>query len=108
MKRRRFFFADIPHFAPFLWTGIFGKAQSLFWLPHYKEVQLMSVKQNSTEIIEGTDKVVREMEILSSVTHKITDSVGSIAQSMEEIRTNSMKNLDDSRDLSGKIGGFKL
>ncbi|MBR1614609.1 MAG: hypothetical protein IJ673_03920 [Treponema sp.] len=75
----------------------------------------VSVKQNSTEIIEGTDKVVREMEILSSVTHKITDSmksmtdsVGSIAQSMEEVRTNSMKNLDDSRDLSGKIGGFKL
>ncbi len=98
-----------------MWTGIFGKAQSLFWLPHYKEVQLMSVKQNSTEIIEGTDKVVREMEILSSVTHKITDSmksmtdsVGSIAQSMEEVRTNSMKNLDDSRDFSGKIGGFKL
>jgi methyl-accepting chemotaxis protein len=75
----------------------------------------VSVKQNSTEIIKGTDKVVEEMEILSSVTNKITDSmqsmtdsVGSISQSMEEVRTNSMKNLDDSRDLSGKIGGFNL
>ena len=28
-KAARIFFADIPHFASFLWTGIFGKAQSL-------------------------------------------------------------------------------
>lgn len=73
------------------------------------------VKDSSREMLEGADQVVKEMGVLAEVTRKITDSMNemtsnvvSITSAVKQVSDNSEQNLNDSKELAGKIGEFEL
>ena len=73
------------------------------------------VKDNSSEMLEGADQVVKEMSLLADVTRKIQDSMQWMTQSVENISSavkqvedSSEQNLQNSQDLTGKLGAFAL
>ncbi|MCR5613592.1 methyl-accepting chemotaxis protein [Treponema sp.] len=75
----------------------------------------ITVKNNSGEIMSGTDKMVQEMNVLSEITRHITDSmevmttsVENITSAVNQVNDNSEKNLKDSHELSEKIDSFRL
>ncbi len=73
------------------------------------------VRGNSSEIMAGTDQMVKEMNILSEATQKIkesmhmmTSSAENIASAVKQVTDNSDKNLQDSHELTEKINAFSL
>ena len=73
------------------------------------------VKDNSSEMLEGADQVVQEMSILADVTRRIqesmllmTESVSNISSAVKQVSESSEQNLQDSNDLSEKLGTFSL
>jgi methyl-accepting chemotaxis protein len=75
----------------------------------------VSVKDSSREMLEGADQVVKEMKVLSEVTGRIAESmsvmtsnVESITRAVRQVSDSSEQNLNDSKELAGKIDAFEL
>lgn len=73
------------------------------------------VRGNSSEIMAGTDQMVKEMNVLSEATQRISDSmhmmtssVENIASAVKQVTDNSDRNLQDTHELTEKINTFSL
>ena len=75
----------------------------------------ITVKDNSAEMLEGADQVVKEMKVLSDVSRRITESmqsmtrsISSITDSVKKVQLSSDQNQHDTMELAAQLGTFKL